>query len=254
MASLCKVVSLFNQSGGVGKSTLAINISYLLAKRGYRVLAIDMDPQASLTIFMGLEPEDLETTIYNAICRGEPAQVHTDIHGINLIPSNIQLCGAELELVMADLRDFRLQKVVKLFEADYDYILIDCPPSLGLLTYISLVACHYILVPIQTQYKAFRGTELLLQTYSRVKQGANSSIELAGFVPTMFSKSNSQDCRALNAIQGQLGELAPVLEPVPRATAFADATERRIPLEIYNNKHPALNSLNTIVDRFVELS
>lgn len=243
-----KIISLFNQSGGVGKSTLTMNLGYALSIN-HKVLVIDLDPQGSLSLFMGLEPSELTATIYNSLIDDEPLPTHSFNDGnLHLVPSNINLSGAELELVTADMRDLRLADTLSAIKDNYDYILIDCPPSLGILSYISLVASTHILVPIQTQYKSFCGTELLLSTVARVKKRANRDLEVLGFVPTMFAKSNSQDNRALEAIKEQLAEFAPVLDAIPRSTAFADAVENHLPLSLHSSKHPAVKVINNIAN------
>lgn len=137
-----KVIALFNQSGGVSKSTLTMNLGYHLQSLSKRVLLIDMDPQGSLTLFMGLEPSELQETIYDSIIGEQPLKIHEIVKGLDLVPANIKLSGAELELVMADMRDVRLDDALKPVKNQYDFILIDCPPSLGLLSYITLVVCQ----------------------------------------------------------------------------------------------------------------
>jgi len=242
-----QVIALFNQSGGVGKSTLTMNLGYLLAQRGQRVLLVDMDPQASLTLFMGLEPWNLKQTIYESIMRDDPLVTH-HLHGIDLAPANIQLSGAEIELVMTDMRDVRLKDAIKPVQTHYDFILIDCPPSLGLLSYISLVAASSVLVPIQTEYKAFSGTGLLLNTVARVRKRANPALKVAGFVPTLYDTRKSQHKRALAAIQEQMAGLGKVFAPIPDVTALADAAEDHLPLAVYSAKHPALLPLQQVVE------
>jgi chromosome partitioning protein len=250
---MAKVIALFNQSGGVGKSTLTMNLGYHLAKER-RVLLIDIDPQASLTLFMGLEPGEISETVYDAIINSVAAPIVQISQNIDLLPSNINLSGAELELVSADMRDYRLKDVIDTIADRYDFILIDCPPSLGLLSYISLVAANYVLVPVQTQYKSFMGTELLLQTVGRVQKRPNRQLKIAGFVPTMFSGQNSQDTRAFEAIESQLGQLARVFPPIKRATAFADAVEKHLPLYVYDKNQPALKILDEISLHLQELA
>lgn len=235
----CRIIAIFNQAGGVGKSTSTMNIGYHLATRNHRVLLLDLDPQSSLTIFMGLEPSELDKTVYNAIIKEEPLTIYKQLHKMDLAPANIDLSGAELELVMADLRELRLKEALEPILEAYDFILIDCPPSLGLLSYIALVAATHVLVPIQTQFKAFKGTELLLNTIVRVKKKANKQLALAGFLPTLYAKANSQDTRALKAIEEQMAQFAPILPPVPRSTVLADAAEERIPLALYQASHAA---------------
>jgi chromosome partitioning protein len=240
------VITLFNQAGGVGKSTLTINIGYHLAELGCRVLLVDMDPQASLTIFMGLEPSDLDKTVYDALMNEEAMPIHHDIYGMALAPSNLNLCLAEQELVTADMRDTRLKEALGALLKDYDFILIDCPPSLGLLSYVSLVAATHILIPVQTEYKALRGTELLLQTIGRVKRRANKDIKIAGVIPTMHKARTVQGDASLQAIKEQLSQVGKVLDTIPRATDFANASQAHKPLALFVPKHPAVEVLQSI--------
>ncbi len=245
---MAKIFALFNQCGGVCKSTLTLNLGYHLSQLGKKTLLVDIDPQASLTTFLGLEPSELELTLYNSIVHDEPLPLHS-FHGLDLVPSNIDLSGAELELVTADMRDLRLKEALETIASDYDTILIDCPPSLGILSYISLVAATHILVPIQTHYKALRGTELLLSTVARVKKKANKSLSIAGFIPTLFDSRTSQDNMSLQAIKEQLSPLAPVFSPIPRSVAFADAVQAHLPLSLYQPKHPAVPLLDNIASQ-----
>ncbi|MGK7875408.1 MAG: ParA family protein [Xenococcaceae cyanobacterium] len=253
------LLALFNQAGGVGKSTLTQNLGYQLQTRGHRVLLVDMDPQASLTTFMGLTPEELSSTIYQVLIDSEDSEVivslpiQKGIHGLDLAPSNINLSAAELSLVNADMRDLRLKDALEPIKEDYDFILIDCPPSLGLLSYISLVAATHILIPLQTQFKAFTGTNLLLTTVARVKRRANRHLKIAGFVPTLFDARRSQDDRTLQAIKERFASLGPIYPPIPWSTSFADAAEERVPLSVYDRKHKAVTILNQIVKGLEEL-
>jgi chromosome partitioning protein len=247
------IIALFNQSGGVSKSTLTMNLGFHLHQLKHRVLLVDMDPQGSLTLFMGLEPSELTTTIYDSVIGEQPLAITSIRESLDLVPANIKLSGAELELVMADMRDVRLKEALATVKDQYDFILIDCPPSLGLLSYVSLVAANYVLVPIQTQYKAFCGTELLLSTVARVKNRANRQLNIAGFVPTMYAKGNSQDARALKAIQEQMTQFGTVFPAISRSTAFADAAESHQPLVEYNSKHPAISVLKKIAKSLEEL-
>ncbi len=258
---MSKIIAFFNQAGGVAKTTLAMNLGYQLSqlspprkKQNYRVLLIDLDPQATLTNFMGLEPEKLEKTIYDAVIDQKELPIHSDIHGLDLVPSSVDLSSAELELVVADMRDLRLKYALEPIQKDYDFILLDCPPSLGILSYIALVASTHVLVPIQTQYKSFLGAELLLQTVTRVRSLPNRNLKIAGFIPSMYDARNTQDERTLNAIQEQLDSVAPVYEPIPRSTAFADASEDKQPLAIFKPKHPAVKILKQIAQALTKLS
>lgn len=255
------IICLFNQAGGVGKSTLAINLGYHLAqlkppkaKRNNRVLLVDVDPQSSLTNFMGVDPTEQEKTIYEALIDQEPLPILKEIHGMDFVAANQDLSSAELELVVADMRDLRLKFALEPVREQYDFILLDCPPSLGILSYISLVASTHVLVPIQTQYKAFLGTELLLNTVARVRSLPNRTLKFAGFIPTMYDSRNSQDERTLKAIQEQLSGIGEVFEPIPRSTAFADAAEENVPLALFSARHPAVAQMQKIAKSLGKLT
>ena len=250
--NLCRIIALFNQAGGVAKSTLTMNLGYHLAQKEQRVLLVDMDPQASLTKFMGLIPKELDSTVADAIIEELPLPIHEAIHGMDLAPANRVLSGAEMQLVNTPLRDFRLKEALEPLLSEYGLILIDCPPSLGLLSFVSLVAATHVLVPIETHIKAFEGTDELLQTLNSVKK-ANKKLQIAGFVPTRYAKSNSADVRTLGAIQEQLSSWGKIFPPVPRATAFVDASEEREPLAVYDPKHSAVALLDKIAQSLVSL-
>jgi chromosome partitioning protein len=242
-----KVIAVFNQAGGVAKSTLCQNVGYGLGQRGFRVLLIDFDPQGSLSIFMGLNPWELETTVYDSLMHGKEILTY-HLHGVDLLPSNRSLGKAEMELVLANMREQKLKVLLAPIQENYDYIFIDCPPSLGMLSYIALVTANQVLIPIQTEFKAYFGTDLLLETISIVKNEANPGLEIAGFVPTLYSKNKTQHRRVLQAIHDQLSTVACVFEPIPNMVAFSDASENRLPLELYDRKHEALKALNSIVN------
>lgn len=250
----CRIIALFNQAGGVAKSTLTQNLGYHLSQPGHRVLLIDLDPQASLTKFMGLIPKQLEDTLYQALVEETPLPIHQNIQGMDLVPANRHLSAAEMQLVTAPMRDLRLKDAIEPVLDDYDFILIDCPPSLGLLSYLSLVAATHVLVPIETHLKAFEGTDELLQTLTTIKNKANRKLEIAGFVPTRYAKSNSADVRALSAIKEQLSSWGKIFPPIPRATAFVDASEERVPLAVYAPKHPAVPLIQQIAQFLESLS
>lgn len=244
---MSQIIALFNQSGGVGKTTLTMNLGYQLAKRNRRVLLVDMDPQASLTTFMGIDTVEEVKTVYEAVVGDEPLPIHHSLHGMDIAPSNINLSAAELELVSALMREMRLKEALSPITKDYDFILIDCPPSLGILSVISLVAATSVLVPIQTQFKSFQGTDLLLKTVAGLRSKANRSLAIAGFIPTLYDGRTAQETRTLKAIQEQLSPVATVFKPVPRTIVFADASEARLPLAISHPKHPAVGVMETIV-------
>ena len=248
-----RIIALFNQAGGVAKTPLTHNLGYHLAQRQHRVLLIDIDPQASLTKFMGLNPAELEKTVADAIIDEQPLPIHKNIDGMDLSPSNRILSTAEMQLVSAEMRDLRLKDALEPVLDTYDFILFDCPPSLGLLSYISLVAATHVLVPVETHVKAFEGTNELLQTVTRVKNRANRKLEIAGFVPTRYDRRNSADIRTLGAMQSQLESFGKIFPPIPRATAFVDASEERKPLALYDSKHSVIPLLESLAEAMESL-
>lgn len=251
---MTKVISLFNQAGGVGKTTITLNLGYQLSRRGHKVLLIDIDPQASLTLFMGIDPHSLEKTVFDAIVNEEPISIYTNIHGMDIAPTNINLSAAEIQLVNMDFREVRLQDAIAPIKSNYDFILIDCPPSLGLLSYISLVAASHVLVPVETHYKAFEGTNLLLQTVARIRKKGNRSLQIAGFVPSRYAATNSQDKRTLKAMLQQFAPLGPIYSPIPRITAFVDASEKQVPLAVYEPKNPVIKILDQLAAKMEKLN
>ena len=249
-----KVLTVFNQAGGVGKTTITMNVGYQLSRRGHRVLLVDMDPQASLTVFMGLEPGELEMTVYDALLGEESLPILKNIHQMDMTPSNIDLSAAEMQLVSAIMRELRLKKALDPILDDYDFILIDSPPSLGILSVLTLVAATHVLVPIQTQYKSFKGTELLLDSMATVRANANKELRLAGVIPNIFAARTVQDESTLEALRQQMGSITTVYSPLPRSTAFADASKEHLPLANYNPRHPAVAILDEIAKGLEKLA
>ncbi len=248
-----KIISLFNQAGGVCKTTVAMNLGYHLTLRGHRVLLVDLDPQASLTTFMGLEPHELEQTIANSILEEDTLlPIYRNLHQMSLVPANITLSAAELQLASVMARELRLKEALEPEISNYDFILIDCPPSLGVLSILALTASTHVLIPIQTHFKAFKGTELLLDTIKKVRKHLNRKLAIAGIVPTIFNNA-SQDKAILEALREQLSPMATVYSPIPRATAFADAAMARQPLAVYAPKHPSVAILNEIAKGMEDL-
>ncbi len=245
---MTKIIALFNQSGGVGKTSLTMNLGYQLAQRDRKVLLVDMDPQSSLTSFLGLDIYQLDKTIYQSITQYESLPIHQNIHGMDLVPSNIQLSAAEMELVLAEFREVRLKDAIATVQDQYDFILIDCPPSLAILSYISLIAATHVLVPIQTHYKSLVGCNLLLETVARVRQRANRNLKVAGFIPTMHEGQTLQAKTSLSTIQTQLSSIATVYPPIPRTIAFPDSAQMHEPLGLHSPKHPVIDILNQITD------
>lgn len=248
------IITLFNQSGGVAKTTLTQNLGYHLTLKKRRVLLIDMDPQGSLTTFMGLEPDTLEESIQQAIVDNKPLPIYPElIHNMALVPADINLAASEMQLSGAIAREYRLKNALATVQDNYDFILIDSPPSLGLLSILSLTAATHILVPIQCQFKSFKGTELLLNTVAQVRSHTNPTLQFAGFVPTMLDGRTAQESRTVKAIQEQLADIGTIYPPIPKTIAFADASERRLPLFLFDKNHNAVKVLKKIANSLDKL-
>ena len=239
-----------------------MNAGYQLAALGHRVLLVDMDPQSSLTVFMGLHPFKIPKTVYDAIVREEELPIHHNIHDLDLAPSNIILSKAEMELASAIRREDRLIAALEAHQDAYDFILVDCPPSLGILSIMCLVAATHLLIPIQTEYKAVEGTMLLLNTILETVQKANRKLKIAGIVPTMYDGRTSQGVKTLEYIQQTFTKLrqhkifadAEVYPAIPRRTDFADASKAHQPLAVYAPRQSALKQLNHLTQSLEALS
>lgn len=230
-----------------------MNLGYALAQREHRVLLVDMDPQSSLTVFMGLQPYELETTTAQSILDKQPLPILSDIHHMDLAPSNLTLSAADVRLATAIAKETRFKKVLAPLESHYDFVLIDCPPTLGILSVLSLVASTHILIPMQTQYKSFVGLDLLLGTISELQQeGVAPGLKIAGVIPNLFDRT-AQSKEILEAVTEQFSGIAPVFPPIPRAVAFADASMQHVPLAVYDPKHPAVAVLNLIAQSLESL-
>jgi chromosome partitioning protein len=252
-----KIIASFNQSGGAAKTTITHNLGYHLAQK-YRVLLVDMDPQASLTAFMGLGSEKLEIdqTVYSAIAEETPLYIwEKPIHGMHLVPTNIQLAGAEQKILTDLTIDNRQRLKISLEDVldKYDYILIDCPPSLGILSIMSLVAATHIVIPVETQYKCYLGTNQLLETIARIKKGGHKKLQIACFIPTKYDSRNLQDTGILEEIKKQVGERIHITNPIPKSTAFPDASQAHLPIALHKKNHPAVSIFEEITKYLIQL-
>lgn len=188
----CRIISVVNQKGGVGKTTSAINISAYLAKKGFTTLLVDLDPQSNSTSGLGVYPEKIKKSTYDAIIdhiTPEEVVFNTDYEGLDLLPSSEKLSGAEVELVAGFKREYRLKKILDKLKEYYDYILIDCSPALGLLTINALTATTEVLIPLQCEYYALEGVARLLNTVELVRHNLNKDLEISGVVLTMYSRT-----------------------------------------------------------------
>ncbi len=231
-----RVVSMCNQKGGVGKTTTTINLGAALAEFGRRVLLVDFDPQGSLSVGLGLNPHEMELTIYNLLMQGDVALddvvVPSGVPGMDLLPSNIDLSAAEVQLVHEVAREQTLQRVLAPAIDDYDIILIDCQPSLGLLTVNALTASDGVIVPLECEYFALRGVALLKTTIDKVRERLNPRLEIDGVLGTMFDGRTLHSREVMDRLVQAWGDK--VFHTVIRRTVkFSDATVAGEPITAY---------------------
>lgn len=232
----CRIFAFANQKGGVGKTTSAVNIAAALGSLGKRTLLTDFDPQGNATSGVGVDKKT-DCSAYELIMGKNPYEciVHTEFDNLDVIPSNISLAGAELELVEADKRQYRLKNALDMLRSDYDYIIIDCPPSLGLLTINALSAADGVIVPMQCEYFALEGLSQLTLTISQIKKLYNHRLELAGVLITMFDARLNLTLQVLEEMKSHFpGKLFKT--PVPRNVRLSEAPSFGMPA-MYFDKH-----------------
>ena len=236
-----RIISLCNQKGGVGKTTTTINLGAALAGYGRRVLAIDFDPQGALSAGLGVPTHDV-TTIYDLLLSGSvsphDAIQKTSVHNLDIIPANIDLSAAEVHLVNEVAREQILARVLRKISGDYDVILIDCQPSLGILTVNALTASHGVLIPLECEFFALRGVALLIETIDKVRDRLNPAIELDGILATMFDSRTLHSREVLERVVDAFGDS--VLETViGRTVKFPDASVAGVPITEFAPEHAA---------------
>jgi chromosome partitioning protein len=202
--SLSKIIAIANQKGGVGKTTTSVNLSAGLASIGKRVLLIDIDPQGNTTSGVGVNKADVENCIYDVLINEvdpREAIVPTMVDGLSIIPATIQLAGAEIELVPTISREVRLKRAISQVKSQFDYVIIDCPPSLGILTINSLTAADSVLIPIQCEYYALEGLSQLLNTVRLVQKHLNTSLQIEGVLLTMFDARTNLGIQVIEEVK-----------------------------------------------------
>lgn len=204
------ILSFINQKGGAGKTTTALNVGAALTKKGYRVLLIDLDPQGNLTTAAGLQPQEVAEvpTVYEVL-RGDVNindAIRATAGGYDVLPTDIRQSGADIELSVVTGRDFLLREAIGEITTEYDYILLDCPPSLSIITVMALTACNEAIIPVQGQYYALQGTRQLMNTFGMIKKRTNHDIKLCGVVVTIYDGRKNLDRDVLESVREAFGE------------------------------------------------
>ncbi len=231
-----KIIAITNQKGGVGKTTTAVNLSAYLAEFGKGILLVDVDPQGNATSGLGIAKEEIVYSTYELIIRKQDIGdviISTDITHLDIIPANIQLAGAEIELVNILSRETVLKKSLSKITGEYDYIIIDAPPSLGLLTVNALSAATHVIIPVQAEYYALEGLTQLLRTIDLVKEHINPELEIMGLLITMYDKRTNISQEVAAQAKGYFGEKV-FKTVIPRSVRLSEAPSFGKPINLYD--------------------
>lgn len=246
---MSKTIAIANQKGGVGKTTTAINLSACLAEKGKKVLVIDLDPQGNTTSGFGLEKTEMENTVYELMldeCTIKES-IHTveNIPNLQIIPSNVNLAGAEIELLGINDKEYILKNAVDYVRDDYDFVMIDCPPSLNMLTVNAMTTADSILVPIQCEYYALEGIAQLIRTIELVHERLNDKLVIDGVVFTMYDARTKLSAEVINTVKDSL-QCRIYQTIIPRNVRLAEAPSHGLPIHLYDSKSTGAESYRSL--------
>ncbi|MDB9529075.1 ParA family protein [Oscillatoria sp. CS-180] len=243
-----RTIALFNQAGGQAKTTLTLNLGYHLAEKGHRVLLIDLDGQASLTKQSGVHPRELKTTIYHTLMDSKPMPILKDIHGMDWVPANGDLYGLDLKLAGKHKPGLKLRTALQNASQEYDFVLIDCPPNLGMASANALIAASHVLIPIETAEKGLEGIEELLATINYAVKMGNRSIRSAGIIPTKYDVRESICKEYYKKIETYFGKAMKIHPIIPSRTDFKHAWAARVPLVKCNPSSDVIPLFKEVVE------
>lgn len=249
-----RIIAVANQKGGVGKTTTAINLSACLAEAGKKVLTVDMDPQGNTTSGLGIDKNEIENTIYELIldeCEIEDCLLDTEFENLSLISSNMNLAGAEIELLNIENKEYRLKMEIKKIKDNYDYIIIDCPPSLNMLTVNAMTTANTVLVPIQCEYYALEGLSQLMYTIDLVQQRLNPDLRMEGVVFTMFDARTNLSLQVVENVKNNL-DTTIYKTIIPRNVRLAEAPSHGLPINVYDSKSTGAESYRELAQEVIE--
>ncbi|TZE80755.1 ParA family protein [Calorimonas adulescens] len=248
-----RIMAVANQKGGVGKTTTVINLSSNLSAKGKRVLMVDIDPQGNSTSGIGINKEKLKKTTYDVLLNSEEIKnsiISTDYKRLFLLPANIELAGAEIELVGLERREYRLKDALSKVRDEYDYILIDCPPSLGLLTLNALTAADSVLVPIQCEYYALEGLTQLMNTIKLVQKNLNKDLKIEGVVLTMFDGRTNLSIQVVDEVKKYFKNKV-YRSIIPRNVRLGEAPSFGQPISIYDPKSKGAEAYEELAEEVI---
>ena len=249
---MAKIIAFANQKGGVGKTTTAVNLTAALSEMGKRVLLCDFDPQGNATSGVGVDPRRLETTVYDLILEEEPdvRKAIVKTKWADVLGSNTELAGAEIDLISMPEREYRLQRLLKQVSGDYDYIMIDCPPSLGILTLNCQCAADAFLVPLQCEYYALEGLSQLMNTVRAVQKGLNKGIRLEGVLLTMFDGRTNLSIQVVEEVKKHFGDKV-YSTVVPRNVRLSEAPSHGQPITAYDRYCRGAEAYQELAEEFI---